>query len=398
MPVALLGERSRSADVSRPTTPLASIILEQVQQRGRITFAEYMALCLYHPEYGYYTQGRERTGMGGDYFTSADLHPIFARLLARQAAEIWELLGRPRPFAWVEMGAGRGLFARDFLLWARDRRHDFDAALDYVLMEASPNATSRLLERLAAEGLKARAVAHLDELRPVTGCFFSNELVDSLPAAVVTRENNRLREIYVKVEEGRLIEATGPLSSSRLAAAVARYAPELEEGARAEFSLSAADWMRAVAGKLQRGFVLTIDYGNLAPQLYTPDRPRGTLLAYRRHMASEDYFAAPGEQDLTAHVNFSLLIEEGRAAGVELTGFTTQERFLLALGEENQFADLEEPQASAAERLQARLQLKRLIYPEAPAGMGAIFKVLIQHRGLEAPRPRGLKWARIYGA
>jgi SAM-dependent MidA family methyltransferase len=384
------------SDGTRHPTPLTSLILDRLEQSGRLTFAEFMALCLYHPAHGYYAQGRERSGMAGDYFTSSDLHPLFARLIARQAGEMWEILGRPRPFTWVEMGAGRGLFACDFLRWVRERRPDFAAALDYLVMETSPQAAGRALERLAAENLetRARAVARLEDLEPVTGCFFSNELVDSFPAAVVTRRNGRLREIYVKAEGESLVEATGPMSDSRLAAAVARYAPELEEGARAEVSLSAADWMRHVALKLARGLILTIDYGDLAAWLYTAERPGGTLLAYRGHRVSQDLLAAPGEQDLTAHVNFSLLIDEGRAAGVELTGFTTQERFLMALGEENQFADLEDPLASEAGRLQACLQLKCLIHPEAPAGMGTILKVLIQHRGLERPCLTGLKFAR----
>jgi SAM-dependent MidA family methyltransferase len=386
---------ARSTFTRRPT-PLEPVILGLVGKSGRIPFAEYMALCLYHPDYGYYAQGRGQTGVRGDYFTSSDLHPIFARLIARQAAEMWEILGKPARFTWVEMGAGRGLFAVDFIQWIRDRRPGLFAALDYVVIEATPSATAAAFDRLRSAGLDrhARSASAVEELDPVTGCFFSNELVDAFPVAVVTRQHNGLREIYVMAEDGRLRETTGPLSESGIAAAVARYAPALEEGARAEVSLSAARWIRAVGGQLARGFVLTIDYGDLSTWLYTPARPRGTLLAYQGHTASEDFFAAPGERDLTAHVNFSLLIDEGRAAGLESTGFTTQERFLLALGEENQFADLGDAGASEAERVRARLKLKTLINPETPGGMGAVFKVLVQHRGLASPRLSGLKFAR----
>jgi SAM-dependent MidA family methyltransferase len=149
--------------------------------------------------------------------------------------------------------------------------------------------------------------------------------------------------------------------------------------------------MRSVAEKLLRGFVITIDYGDVAERLYTPDRPGGTLMTYREHVASEDVYGAPGEQDLTAHVNFSALIDAGKEAGLEFTGFTTQERFLLALGEGNAFADLDQAGQSETEKLQARLKLKRLIHPE---GMGTIFKVLLQHRGVRAPRLTGLKFQR----
>jgi SAM-dependent MidA family methyltransferase len=147
--------------------------------------------------------------------------------------------------------------------------------------------------------------------------------------------------------------------------------------------------MHAVAAKLTRGYVLTIDYGDMANRLFTPDRPRGTLLAYRGHTVGEDFFTVPGETDLTAHVNFSALIDAGKADGLEFAGFTTQEKFLLALGEANQFADIYDPGQTEIEMLQARLRLKRLISPE---GMGNIFKVLVQQRGISQAGLTGLKF------
>jgi len=152
--------------------------------------------------------------------------------------------------------------------------------------------------------------------------------------------------------------------------------------------------MGAVAAKLARGFVMTIDYGDMANRLFTPDRPRGTLLAYRGHNAGEDFFTVPGETDLTAHVNFSALIDTGRAEALEFAGFTTQERFLLALGESNQFADVSDPGQTELEMLNARLKLKRLISPE---GMGNIFKVLIQQRAVPEAELTGLKFERPGG-
>ena len=352
-----------------------------------------MQTCLYHPEFGYYMQGQERTGVRGDYFTSPDLHPVFARLVARQAVELWEVKGRPPHFSWVEMGPGRGWFARDFLCWARSAQPEFYGALDYVAIEPGPRQRLLLRERLAEDKLqsKVRILENLAQLEPQTGCFFSNELVDAFPAAVVTRAGGRLKEVYVTAEGEELREKLGPLSTTEIAAYVARYAKGIEEGHRVEANLRAVEWIRAVAERLTRGFVITIDYGDLAPRLYGPDRPGGTLMAYRGHVATEDVYRAPGEQDMTSHVNFSALIEAGKDAGLELTGFTTQERFLLALGEENQFGDLYDPGQSETEQLEARLKLKRLINPE---GMGNIFKVLIQHRALDAPRLTGLKYQR----
>jgi SAM-dependent MidA family methyltransferase len=370
-----------------------------VGRSGPITFERYMQLCLYHPEYGYYMQPRERTGVEGDYFTSADLHPVFARLVARQAAEMWELLGRPPQFTWVEMGPGRGLFARDFLDWTAKSLPDFDSALEYVAVEPAPRRREQILRGTPLK--KFRVISSLEEMEPVTGCLFSNELVDAFPVSVVTRSGGRLKEIYVTAEGDALREELGPLSDPAIARAVARYANQLEEGHRVEVCLTAARWIRSVAEKLARGFVITIDYGDLAARLYTPERPRGTLLAYRRHATSEDFFSAPGEQDLTAHVNFSALRDAGREAGLEDSGLTTQEKFLMALGEASQFSELYDPGQTEVERLQARLKLKRLIFPgdvEGPGGMGTIFKVLIQHRGVQAPRLTGLKFKTAQGS
>jgi SAM-dependent MidA family methyltransferase len=374
-------------------TPLKQLLLETLRRTGPMTFERYMTLCLYHPEYGYYTQGRERTGAAGDYFTSSDLHPVFARLVARQADEMWSAMGRPQPFTWVEMGAGRGLFASDFLRWSASALPEFAAALDYVAIEPGSQQRQRIAARLAGVGVggKVRLLANLEELAPATGCFFSNELIDAFPVSVVMRTEGRLKEIHVIAEGGDLRERPGPISDSAVAAYVARYAHQLAEGHRMEVNRQAQAWMHAVAAKLTCGFVLTIDYGDMANRLFTPDRPRGTLLAYRGHTAAEDFFTAPGETDLTAHVNFSALIDAGKADGLEFTGFTTQEKFLLALGEANQFADVYDPGQTELEMLDARLKLKRLISPE---GMGNIFKVFVQQRGVPTSRLTGWKFER----
>lgn len=374
-------------------TPLQELLLDTLRRTGPMTFERYMALCLYHPEFGYYTQGRERTGVAGDYFTSSDLHPVFARLVARQAAEIWNAMGRPQPFTWVEMGAGRGLFASDFLSWSTGALPEFAAALEYVAIEPGSLQRQRIEARLAGAGFgeKVRLLANLEELAPVTGCFFSNELVDAFPVSVVMRTGRRLKEIYVTAESGDLREKPGPISDPAVAAYVARYAHQLKEGHRVEVNRHAQAWIHVVAAKLTRGFVLTIDYGDMANRLFTPDRPRGTLLAYRGHTAGEEYFTAPGETDLTAHVNFSALMDGGKARGLEFAGFTTQEKFLLALGEANQFADVYDPGQTDLEMLQARLKLKRLISPE---GMGNIFKVFVQQRGVPEAELTGWKFER----
>ena len=379
------------AESPSETTPLKKRLLGQLARSGPISFEQYMETCLYHPEHGYYAEGRERTGARGDYFTSPNLHPIFARLVGRQAEEMWRLLGRPARFTWVEMGAGGGVFAADFLSWARTALPEFFTALDYVVVEPAKRAREHAVESINSLGVRApvRAVGSVEELGPVSGAFFSNELADALPVAVVTRWGGRLKEIYVASEGGELREKLGPIREAWTAAAVARYANRLEEGQRVEVSPAAVRWIRSIAEKLRAGFVITVDYGERGERLVTSDRPRGTLISYFRHQATENFFVAPGEQDLTAHVNFSLLGDAGAETGLEFTGFTTQERFLLALGEANEFRDLYDPGQSETDKLDARLKLKRLIHPE---GMGGVFKVLVQHRGVARPKLTGLRF------
>ncbi len=358
-----------------------------------MTFERYMAHCLYHPDYGYYLNGRERTGAKGDYFTSSDLHPVFARLMARQAAEMWQLMGHPKPFTWVEMGAGRGLYACDFICWSELALPEFASALDYIAIEPGTLQQQRVQGRLNEAGLasKVRVLGNLEELSPVRGCFFSNELVDAFPVSVVTRAQGHLKEIYVTAHGEELQEKLGPISDPAVAAYVAHYSHDLEEGQRVEVNRQALTWMKSVAAKLAAGFVITIDYGDMARPLFTPDRPRGTLLAYHGHTATEDFFVAPGDTDLTSHVNFSALMDAGKMEGLEYAGFTTQEKFLMALGESNQFSDVYDPGQTEMQMLQARLKLKTLISPE---GMGNTFKVLVQSRGVPGDKLTGLKFAR----
>jgi len=378
-------------------SPLKTLLLEMLRQSGPVNFERYMELCLYHPELGYYMQERERTGVEGDFFTSADLHPVFARLVARQAAEMWEILERPKRFLWVEMGAGSGRFAADFLRRVKATRPDFNEALEYVVVEPGPHRRARALDRITREVdvSRFRAIASTEELDPVTGCFFSNELADAFPVSIVARVAGRLKEVYVEAHGESLRESMGPLTDSAVAAYVARYANQLDEGHRVEVNRRAILWLRSVAEKLKRGFVVTVDYGGLAESLYTSARPRGTLLAYSGHKTTEDFYDAPGDQDMTAHVNFSALIDSGKDAGLTCVGLTTQERFLMALGEANEFADLYDPGQTEEEKLQARLKLKRLIFPGGPEdsrGMGSIFKVLIQSRSIASPQLTGLKF------
>ncbi len=218
--------------------------------------------------------------------------------------------------------------------------------------------------------------------------LFSNELLDALPVHRVVREGGNLREIYVALGESGFYEQFGPVSSPELDDYLSQQGITLQEGQQAEICLAACRWIEEAGRALERGFVLTIDYGHEARELYDERHMRGTLLAYYRHRAGEDYFRAPGQQDLTAHVNFTALDLWGRRAGLVRNGFTSQTNFLLALARHSDFADLQPEGATEAEQTRRRLLFKTLIYPE---GMGETFQVFAQHKGIESPKLAGFE-------
>jgi SAM-dependent MidA family methyltransferase len=368
-------------------TPLAAILAEQIRERGPITFAEYMDACLYHPQYGYYTKADQPPRR--DYITSVDVGPIFAHLLARQFCEMWTQLGRTQPFLLVEAGAGSGNLAKQILDFSSESRGDFFAALRYVAAERSGvrrEAQGETLETYVASGHAISSATLPDEIP--CGCIFSNELLDAMPVHRVVREKGELREIYVAVEHDRLCEQTGPLSTPALEEYFAEQGITIEDGQQAEVNLAACQWIEETGKSLGRGFVLTIDYGHEARELYDERHMRGTLLAYQAHRTSEDFFRAPGEQDLTAHVNFTALDLWGRRAGLLRTGLTSQTNFLLALSRHSNFADLQTEGMSEADGTRTRLLLKTLIHPE---GMGETFQVFTQQKGITSTRLSGFE-------
>jgi SAM-dependent MidA family methyltransferase len=387
---------------------LETIIRDEIAREGPLPFARYMALALYHPTLGYYSgggQGREPVGWAGDYVTSGDLHPLWGWCIARQLQQMWELLGCPSDFDVIEIGAGRGLLAREVWRYALTRAPQLAAALRYTLVDRATGTAlhaaraARLASALADLGAPAGAVRWSETLpaTPVIGCVVANELVDALPVHVVEAREGTLRELFVTVDpaSGQLAEVAGSLSSPEVAGYLASFHVPwrtFPDGWRAEICLAAAPWMRQVAASLARGFALTLDYGDTARRLYTPERWRGTLAVYRQHHFDDRALVQPGRQDITAHVNFSALVQSGRGAGLRLAGLTTQAAFLLGLGIRDElealaadrypFADSERHtdrgQADYLRRASLRNAVAILLDPR---GLGG-FRVLVQQRSV----------------
>jgi SAM-dependent MidA family methyltransferase len=367
-------------------TPLAVLLAERIRRFGPITFAEYMRECLYHPVYGYYSRPESRRF--ADYYTSVDVHPIFGRLLTRQFAEMWHQLGRPSEFQLVEAAAGTGRLAGHILDFARTKLPDFYKALQYVAVERSPARCDQLRERLLPYIEQGRCRTSIEMPAKVClGCVFSNELLDALPVHRVVQEKGQLREVFVTNDSTTFSDVRMPLSTCAISEYFAAQRITLIEEQQAEAGLEACDWIMEIGRRLERGFVVTIDYGHEAADLFDTHHMAGTVLAYANHRESEEFYAAPGQQDLTAHVNFTALRQWGARSGLATLGLVSQTAFLLALGQGNDFADLYDEEMNEIERVRARLQLKTLIFPE---GMGERFQVLIQQKGADKVKLTGL--------
>ena len=382
-PSELTVHTALNADV--PVSPLRSRLIDRIRAHGPLTFAAYMDACLYDPEFGYYSGAVDRRR--ADYYTSVDVSPVFGRLLARQLEEMWRALGRSAPFTIVEAGAAAGMLARHILDFAQKEMPEFYSTIHYFAVEISGPRRDLARAALASHIAAGRASVSAEIPTLDCGCILSNELVDALPVHRVVMTLEGLQEIFVDVEEKHLVERELPPTSPEIGEFFERQGIALQLGQQAECGLAACRCIEQVGRKLGRGFVLTVDYGHESPQLFDERHMNGTLLAYSRHRVSEDFYRAPGEQDLTSHVNFTALDLWGRQVGLERIGFASQTQFLLGLARLNNFADLESEEWSENERTRARLSFQNLVNPE---GLGERFRVLIQGKGISGVQLSGL--------
>ncbi len=371
--------------MERDITPAFEEIERRISGRGPITFAEFMEVALYGPG-GYYTSSLDKWGPEGDYLTNLDISSVFSTLMARAVHEMWQVLGRPEDFLLIEGGAGRGLLTEGILDSLRDRYPDLYRTIKAVLVERNPH-----LRRGGGE--KLRWLDDIDCIgRGVTGCFISNELFDSFPVHRLVMRGT-LKEIYVGLKDGRLCEIEGELSDPALESYFDALDIRLLEGQTAEVSLAAGDYIKRLGAVFKKGFVLTVDYGLPARELYLPER-RGTLLCHRRHTLNEDFFESVGRQDITAHVDFTTLVLEGRKVGLELTGFTLQRHFLMGLGILDELIEVSGTGIGEMDDIRHNQGIRELFIP---GGMGDTFKVLVQHKGMEKPVLSGFSFRDMSG-
>lgn len=391
-------------DESRIPNPEPRLV-DLICDRSPLTVAAFMELALYHPALGYYARAARRSGRAGDFFTSVDVGPLFGDLLEVQIAEMAALLwpersasGPPHPLDLVEAGAGNGRLSADILKAARERHPALYEAVRLHLVESS--AAARAVQPDTLFDARDRLVSSTAVL-PDTfeGVLVANELLDALPTHQVVMRESGLREIYITHQSqaaspqwsrgSRLTTIEGPLSTPELRNYLARVQAVLEPGWRTEVNLAAIEWTRDAARRLTRGFMILVDYGHEARELYSPTHAAGTLTSFAGHRsggaeAASDappWLADPGERDITAHVDFTSVRAAAEAEDMTTIALLDQTYFLMGL-----LPGLENPESAIRNP-----QWRTLIMP---GGLGSTMKVLILGKGVGIPPLKGCSFSR----
>lgn len=365
---------------------IANILQQKMQQspQARITFAAFMEAVLYDPMVGYYSAGNVNIGSQGDFYTATSLGADFGELLAEQLMQMREIL-QIEPFQIVEMGAGKGDLAKDILSYMARQYPDAISKIEYIIIEKSP-ALGRVQQNLLANlpDINIRWCGW-DELadNSIQGCFLSNELVDAFPVHLLTVQEGQLREVYLHLDENRVLqEIIDQLSTEEIATYFARLNIDFSaypEGYRTEVNLQMLTWLETISQKLKKGYLLTIDYGYSAAKYYHPQRYSGTLKCYFQHRHHDNPYLNLGQQDMTTHVDFTTLQSYGEQLGLMTLGCTQQGLFLMALGLGDRLNELSQTATDVMTIFRRRDALHQLI---DPSGLGG-FYVLLQAKNLD---------------
>lgn len=367
-------------------TSLEKDIIEILKTRD-LSFEEFMQRALYTPELGYYMKEQPVIGRGGDFYTSSSIEGFFSVLMGIQTEEIWQAMGYPQEFVFLEFGSGTGHFALDMLSYLKNR--PIYEALKYIIVELNPHRIRQQRTLLSDHEAVLTWISDIEEAAPFEGIIFSNELLDAFAVSVVVIKDGMPMELWLSLSDGKITECLKPIRPE-IRRYILEFCPDMldgtsyEEGYRTEINLRIKDWLSDCSTHLKRGFIITVDYGYSALDYYSPDRNRGTLLCYYKHSVNEDPYINIGEQDITAHVNFSSLKKWGEELGLKTCGFASQGVFLASLDIERAIKYLygANPDAFAIARLKTLL---------VPQGLGESHKVMVQSKGLPEIRLRGFE-------
>jgi SAM-dependent MidA family methyltransferase len=365
----------------------------RIRVEGPISFSSFMREALYHPVWGYYADPERRIGRGGDFYTSVCVGPLYGELLADVFASMWVALGRPREWILVEQGGHDGVLARDILQALKAHHRDSFDAVRWIFIEEREAWRQAQAATLEAAGLDSQMEWPMSAgtFRRRPGIFFSNELVDAFPVDRVVRRGGSWKEVRVTWDAtSQTLGTSESQAAASLVEAVERTgAPEVD-GYEVEINVEARPWVRTWDHWLESGFTVTVDYGDAAPHLWTLERTGGTLRTYAAHEVGGNVLAEPGRRDLTAHVDFSVLVDEGRRRGWTWTAWTDQHRFLTSAAEAGWMERMETAlvnNARDAATSAALRQFRTLTHPEI---MGRAFRVLVMSKGVSADGSAGI--------
>jgi SAM-dependent MidA family methyltransferase len=351
-------------------SPLQKQLQEMIEREGPISLAQFMACALYDPTAGYYASGRARIGKEGDFYTNVSIGPLFGKLLARQFAEMWVLLGAPPEWTLVEQGAFDGQLARDVLDALLEQSPDCYQATTLVLIE--PLACFETAQRatLARHRSKTRWTQSLASCPSFTGVHYSNELLDAFPAHQVRWMEGKWVEMRIAFSGDHFCWIEAEIADPAVARAVNRLNVPVE-GAVREVCPLHEGWITDLSVKLENGWILLCDYGLSEEELTLPHRANGTLTAYCNHRRSACALQEPGAQDITYQLNFSNISRLGSEKGLQLVAWTDQSRFLTGVAPLH-FKDSKAPLGK--EQQKEALAFRSLTHPEL---LGSRFKTLI---------------------
>lgn len=374
---------------SQKTNPLLDKIFQIINDSPdkKITFSQYMDLCLFDRTYGYYNSEKTIIGKSGDFYTSASLSSDLGELLAIQLYQFWEILEKPDNFKLVEMGAGNGNLAYNIINFITNNYSDFIAHIEYIIIEKSTVLTEKQKQLLIPKFSNIIPLTWTDfDSIPdnfITGCFLSNELIDAMPVHLIRFSDNQLQEIYLTEKDKTLVIKYDSVSNTE----ILEYFDIINinfqtnlypENYQTEVNLAVIKWLKQISDKLKKGYLLSIDYGYTADKYYHPQRLEGTLKCYYQHRHHNNPYVNIGQQDITCHVNFTALEKYGELFGLNTVAYTKQALFLMGLGLGDRLNQLSNGTISLTTILQRRQELHNLINPE---GLGN-FGILLQSKNL----------------
>jgi SAM-dependent MidA family methyltransferase len=347
-----------------------------------ISFRDYMNMCLYQDGLGYYMMTDSKIGKDGDFYTSSSIGPFMGQMLASQFAKYMTKLGASKPCTIAEWGSGTGKLALQILDELQLNYPDLYRIVSYEVIEVSPYH-----QQLQRDLLHT----HMDKIRFIEAdtwwndpplqhaIVFSNELLDAFPIHLVEKKNGQYHEVHVAYNQSSslFVEVLQPIrEDGELAAYITQYQINGAEGHRTEINIAADSWLRKVAPKLDSGMLITIDYGDVASELYAEHRHQGSLMCYHQHLAHDNPYVHIGQQDITSHINFSSCIHVGLESGFTSHSYQTQRQFLIDQGILGKLQNHEsnDPFHPVVKHNRA---IRQLLLGDT---MSELFKVLIQHK------------------